>query len=397
MDYTLFRKPDRWWSPQLTPWLVRLCRPLHTHYRVRTHKLDEVEIRGLEHLQTAIDEGAGILITPNHSAHADAVVMYQTAHEANSCFYFMAAWQVLGLCSKLRSWFLRRHGCFSVDREGTDLRAFKQATEILQAGQHPLVIFPEGEVYHLNERVTPFREGAAAIALSAARRAERPIYALPCGLRYLYTEDPTDELLELMNRLEVAMHWRPRPEVSLPDRIYRIAEGILSLKELEYLGESRKGEIPERVQHLSDQILIPLEKKYEVQQPSRLIPERVKAVRQKAIDQLENLADGTADQEACYRDLDDVYLVTQMFSYPGDYVAEKPNLERMAETLDKFEEDILSTQTATIRGRRRAVVSFGEPINVSAIPKSKMATADLARQLEQQVQALLDAVQEECD
>jgi len=292
----------------------------------------------------------------------------------------------------LRSWFLRSHGCFSVDREGTDLRAFKQAVEILQKGKHPLVIFPEGEVYHINERVTPFREGAAAIALSAARRSDRPIYAIPCGLRYFYTEDPTDELLEVMSQLELSMHWRPRPDALLQERIYRLAEGILSLKELEYLGAARTGRIPERVQYLSDAIVKPLESKYAVENVSDRIPERVKAVRQKAIEQLETLTEPTPNREQCYRDLDDLYLVTQMFSYPGDYVAENPSIERMAETLDKFEEDILSNKTATIRGRRRAVVSFGEPIDVTAIPKSKTATADLAQQLEQNVQALLDQV-----
>ena len=35
------------------------------------------------------------------------------------------------------------------------------------AGGRRLVIFPEGEIYHCNERVTPFREGAAAIAVAA--------------------------------------------------------------------------------------------------------------------------------------------------------------------------------------------------------------------------------------
>ena len=392
MDPTQFRKPDRWWSPLLKPWLVRCCRFAHTNYRVKTQKMEEVEIRGLEHLQKILNENAGVLITPNHSAHADAVIMYHTAHEAKTCFYFMTAWQVLGLYTKLRSWFLRSHGCFSVDREGTDLRAFKQAVEILQTGQHPLVVFPEGEVYHINERVTPFREGAAAIALSAARRSDRLIYAIPCGLRYLYTEDPTEDLLEVMSQLEISMHWRPRPDVPLHERIYRLAEGILSLKELEYLGAARTGRIPERVQYLSDAIVKPLESKYAVDKPSDRIPERVKAVRQKTIEQLETLTEPTPTRDACYRDLDDLYLVTQMFSYPGDYVAENPSIERMAETLDKFEEDILSNKTATIRGRRRAVVSFGEPIDVTAIPKSKTATADLAQQLEQNVQSLLDRV-----
>ena len=43
--------------------------------------------------------------------------------------------------------------------------AFRQAVEILQSRPNPLVIFPEGEVYHLNQRITPFREGPAAMAL----------------------------------------------------------------------------------------------------------------------------------------------------------------------------------------------------------------------------------------
>lgn len=392
MDYTQFRKPDRWWSPRLTPWFVRCCKPIHTNYRVKNQKLDEVEIRGLEHLQKAVSEKAGVLITPNHSAHADAVVMYHTAHVLGTPYYFMTAWQVLGLCKKMRSWFLRSHGCFSVDREGTDLRAFKQGVDILQNSKHPLVIFPEGEVYHLNERVTPFREGAAAIALAAARRTERPIYGIPCGLRYFYTEDPTDELLELMSQLETSMHWRPRPDVPLHERIYRLAEGILCLKELEYLGEARKGLIPERVQALSDEILKPHEQKYGVESPPEAIPERVKAVRQKAIEKLETLTDSPAEAEQCHCDLDDLYLVTQMFSYPGDYVAEKPSVERMAETLDKFEEDILTNKTATIRGRRRAVVSFGEPIDLSSFGKGKSVIADLSHQLERGVQGLLDSV-----
>ena len=90
---------------------------------------------------------------------------------------------------------LRWHGCFSVDREGTDMKAFRQATEVLQNSPHPLVIFPEGEVYHLNERTTPFREGAAAIALSAAKRAKRDVVCVPCAIKYEYLEDPRPNLL----------------------------------------------------------------------------------------------------------------------------------------------------------------------------------------------------------
>jgi len=39
--------------------------------------------------------------------------------------------------------------------------------------------------------------------------------------------------------------------------------------------------------------------------------------------------------------MDDLFFVIQLYSYPGDYVAERPVIERIAETLDKFEEDVL--------------------------------------------------------
>lgn len=392
MDRTRFEKPPRWWSPKLSPLLVRCCRPLRERYRTKTQRIPQVEFRGLEHLQSALAQNAGILIAPNHSSHADAVIMYHTADQAGVPFYFMTSWQVLGLVPPLRSWFLRKHGCFSVDREGTDLKSFKQAVEILQTRPNPLVIFPEGEVYHLNERVTPFREGPATIALSAARRSERPLVCIPCGLRYFYVEDPTAELLELMNWLEESLFWRPRPDLPLPERIYRVGEGILALKELEYLGHTKKGSIPERVKSLSDDILRPLESKYSLGSKEGPTPERVKAVRQKAIERVEQCRESGADAGEFFRDLDDVYLVTQMFSYPGEYVAEKASIERIAETLDKFEEDLLPRRTATIRGVRRAVVSLGEPIDVAKFGKGKSAAQELTKALESRVQELLDGV-----
>ena len=105
----------------------------------------------------------------------------------------------------------------------------RQARAILETGDHPLVIFPEGEVYHINERVTPFRTGAAGIALMAAHKAAHPVYCVPCAMSYRYTEDPTPELLSLMDELEGALFWRTRPEMDLPGRIYQFAEGLLAL------------------------------------------------------------------------------------------------------------------------------------------------------------------------
>jgi len=391
VDRTRFEKPPRWWGPRLSPLGVRLSGWLRRMIISKGPRISEVEVRGAEHVRRALDAGHGVLITPNHSVHGDPMIVYEAAEKFGSPLYFMGAWQVLAV-NPIRCAFLRMHGCFSVDREGTDRQAMQQAVDVLQNRKEPLVIFPEGEVYHCNERVTPFREGPAALAVMAARKADRDVVVVPCGLRYYYVEDPLPALLELMDDVEAALFWRPTPERPMSERLYRVADGMLGLKELEFLGEARQGLVPERIAFLTDGVLKRVEEKYEISAEGKTIPERIKQGRQRAISAITEADEASEEYRGCADDLDDCYLCAQLFSYPGDYVAERPSIDRLAETLDKFEEDILERPTATVRARRRAVVVLGEPITV---PKEKKrdAPSELTRTIEQRVQSLLDSVE----
>jgi hypothetical protein len=395
VDRTRFEKPPRWWGPLLSPLAVRLSGGLRRSIIRHGPKVVDVEVRGAEHVRGALEAGCGVLITPNHSVHGDPMVVYEAAGEFGSPLYFMAGWQVLGLVNPITRAFLRLHGCFSVDRDGTDRQALQQAVDVLQNRSEPLVVFPEGEVYHCNERVTPFREGPAAMAVMAARKADRDVVIVPCGLRYYYVEDPLPELLKLMDDVEEALFWRPTRERPFAERLYRVADGMLGLKELEFLGAARQGLVPERLGFLADGVLKRVEAKYEILAEGKTVPERIKLGRQRAISAISAISDAdeqSAEYRACADDLDDCYLCAQLFSYPGDYVAERPSIDRLAETLDKFEEDILERPTATVRARRRAVVVFGEPIVVSREKKRDMAS-ELTRTIEHRVQSLLDSVQ----
>ena len=226
----------------------------------------------------------------------------------------------------------------------------------------------------------------------AARKADRDVVIVPCGLRYYYVEDPLPSLLKLMDDVEEALFWRPTPERPMSERLYRVADGMLALKELEFLGEARQGPVPERIAFLTDGVLKRVEEKYEISAEGKTIPERIKQGRQRAISAITEADESSEEYRRCADDLDDCYLCAQLYSYPGDYVAEHPSIDRLAETLDKFEEDILKRATATVRARRRAVVVLGEPITV---PKEKKrdAASELTQLLEERVQSLLDSVQ----
>lgn len=340
-------------------------------------------------MQNALASGAGVLITPNHSFHYDSYVLFEAAEQVGRPFYTMTAWQVFAMSSRLDQWILQKHGCFSIDREKSDTQAFRWSVDILRASPFPLLIFPEGDIYHTNDRVTPFREGAAAIAIAAARKAERPIVAIPCAVKCWYVQDPTPGLLTLMDELERQLHWRPRPNLPLDERIYRFAEGIITLKELEYLGQPQRGTIRRRITALAGLILQRLEEKHQFVPRSSSIPERVKELRRHLIGRLE-AEPGSELLQRQYRDeMDDLFFVVQLFSYPGDYAAEKPSIERLAETLDKFEEDILEAKYPTIRGKRRAVVRFGAPIPIPR-HRERGETTVLTAKLEAEVQRLLD-------
>ncbi|MBN2474836.1 MAG: 1-acyl-sn-glycerol-3-phosphate acyltransferase [Pirellulales bacterium] len=392
MNRQPFQTPPCWWSPKLSPTWVRLWRPVRRRMQRREQRLLQIEVHGAENLRRALGRNQGVLVTPNHSSHADCYAFHGAADQVGCCFYFMIAWQVFQRGSRLRRRALRQHGCFSVDREGTDMRAFRQAVEILQSSSHPLVVFPEGEVYHLSERITPFRDGPAAMALLAARKGRRPVVCVPCAMKYHYIEDPTPELLRLMDDLERAVFWRPRRDLSLPERIYRLAEGLLALKELEFFGTTGSGPVPERIAALIRCVLGTLDNRYGIDSSASTVPERVKALRHRAIETMESLSGGDPDRRQCGEDLDDLFLVVQAFSYPGDYVSQRPSIERIAETLDKFEEDVLGVKTATIRGARRATVCFGEPIDVETGRGRKTVAGDLTRLLEQHGQALLNEI-----
>jgi 1-acyl-sn-glycerol-3-phosphate acyltransferase len=390
MNRQPYARPPRQWPPRLSPWWIRVCRPLRNRTLRRGQRLTRIETQGLDLLRRALDDNAGVLITPNHSFHYDANVLYVVADRVRRPFHFLTAWQVFAMSSRFEQWSLQRHGCFSIDRENNDLGAFKLSVEILRDSPYPLVVFPEGDIYHTNDRVTPFRDGAAAVALAAAKRADRRIVCVPCALKWWFLDDPRPKLLRLMDRLERRLLWRPRPDLPLIERIYRLAGGMLALKEQEYLGAAQVGPVRQRRDGLINTILRRLEQRHGVTKPDDAVPERVKALRRAIIARQEKEDLSDEEQGKLAGEMEDLFTVVQTYSYPGDYVAERPSLERIAETLDKFEEDLFQVTYPGVRGRRRVVVRFGEPINVPREKNKKDAAADLTSELEGRVQGLLD-------
>ncbi|MDP7019636.1 MAG: lysophospholipid acyltransferase family protein [Pirellulaceae bacterium] len=380
-----------WTPPRLSPLIVRLMHRRRRRTQQRKFNIERIEVRGRPHLDGALEDGAGALIAPNHVTYPDPYLLAEVSAQVGRPFHYMTAWQHFQQ-SPLKRWLLPRIGCFSVDREGADVRSFRTAVRILQTSDYPLVVFPEGEMYHLNDRVSPFHDGPAAILLSACKKAERPIVAIPTAIKYRFLADPTDELEQLMEALEEVLFITQRP-TALVDRIYRLAEALLSLKELDVLGGTQHGELPPRIRFLTNHLLAELEERYGIAAGDRSAPRRVKELRRRILGKIHEAngdggeTDVGVDPETLDADLEQIFLATQLMSYPGDYVAELASHERIAETIEKLEEDLLDSPLGYVSAPREAIVVIGEPM---VIDRDAHTVTGLTEDLERRVQGMLD-------
>ncbi len=89
-------------------------------------------------------------------------------------------------------------------------------------------------------------------------------------------------------------------------------------------------------------------------------------------------------------------MAIQLYSYPGDYLRDRPTAERASEVLMKFEEDALGAEFGTPQGPRRVVLRVGEPIDagqwLTQGGKLKAAVASITGELETRIQSLLDRI-----
>jgi len=400
---TDFSQPvSGFWAPRASRFWDAALDPLRRHYLHHHYKIEEVKVENLAEAFSPVSPGDGVLLAPNHSHDSDPHVMMDVARQAGRRFYFMAAWQIFTAHHGIDGWVMQRMGAFSVDREGCDRQAIRQAVELLTGGEC-LVVFPEGEVYHLNDRLMPLRDGVAFMAVTAQRDLDKSeekaeisqrVWVIPTAIRYRYLDDIRPDLESAMAALEQRMTLKPRAGATLPERIVRFGELMLTLKEKDKLGHPQDptADLPSRLRSMVSHLLDRLEATHlHKSLASDPVPLRVKTLRQALIETLCDESSTPESRRTAHEALDEVQLAMQLFSYPGDYITTSPTPERMAETIEKFEEDIHGISEP--KGRRTARVILGQPIDVkshlSHSPRPRQAAADLTTTLQGAIQALM--------
>jgi 1-acyl-sn-glycerol-3-phosphate acyltransferase len=371
----------RWWFPFLrfyVPWTVR-----------RSYGVQQIEFTGLEHLSASLEAGHGVMLAPNHCRPSDPPIVGMLPEKLGWPAYVLASWHLF-MQSRVQAWLLRRAGAFSIYREGVDRESLRVSIDILAKAERPLVVFPEGVVNRANDRLGTLQEGAAFIARSAARQRAKAnpaarVVVHPVFLRYSFLGDLRTAVEPVLAGIEQRLSWPACPDMPLRPRICRIGEALLALKEIEFLGQAQPGTLAERLQRLIERLLGPLEQEWLKGHPDGDVAERVKKLRTALVPDLAANKVSKDERARRWRQLGDCYLAQQLACYPPDYLDGEPTVERLLETVERFEEDL--TDTCRVYPLR-CVVRVGEAIPVSP-EKDRQADARLLRQLEESLRALL--------
>ena len=197
-----------------------------------------------------------------------------------------------------------------------------------------------------------------------------------------------------MDVLETRIHWKPRPELPVVDRIYRFGRGMLALKEEEFLGHAQTGSLVERIADLQESLVSIIEDRRGAAAAGLSVPERIRwlrgRIRGKLIDRESRPSQD--EEKQLYDDLDTIFLAAQLYSYPGQYLRDEPSFNRIAETILKLEEDVLGK--GTYPAPMDANVRFGKPIDVAEFMKEhgldvKSAVNPITRCLSERIQEML--------
>ncbi len=391
MQNIVFEKPYKFvpphrgdWWPKFIRWSRFIDRYLRKHDGVTGY-----ECRNVPKLRASLDAGHGILLAPNHCRYSDPLVLGWLTGEADCLVYAMASWHLFQ--KPTMAWAIQKLGGFSVYREGIDRQAIETAINALVEAERPLVIFPEGATTRTNDHLHALLEGTAFIARTAAKKRQKAdggkVVVHPVALKYFFGGDIEATLTPVLEDIEKRISWYPQTQLPLLERIQNLGNALMTLKELEFFGEPRTGELATRQHDLIERLLGPLEREYlGVEKTGAVVP-RVKALRMKIMPAMTTGELDPAERERRWRQLSEIYLSQQISSYPEGYLEALPSIDRLLETVERFEEDL--TDKVRVHGQLKVVIDVGDPIEVSPKRDRRAETDPLMAELESRLRAMM--------
>ncbi|MCC9604942.1 1-acyl-sn-glycerol-3-phosphate acyltransferase [Blastopirellula sp. JC732] len=368
MQQIVFEKPYTFIPPHrghFWPALIQRL-DLYGYYLRKKEGVESYELRNQHLLRESLDAGHGVMMAPNHCRTSDPLTLGYLAKDVGFHLYAMASWHLFN-----QGWFnslaIRLMGGFSIYREGIDRQAINTAIDALATAERPLLVFPEGSTTRTNDRIHALLDGVTFIARAAAKKRAKStggkVVIHPIGIKYLFRGDLRRAVDPVLTEIEHRLTWKPQSHLPLFDRIAKVGMALLALKESEYFQQIRTGSTQQRLDNLINRLLGPLEEEWQCPPEAPAVVPRVKALRMKIMPAMVKEALPQEERNRRWDQLADIYLAQQLSCYLPDYLAEYPSVDRLLETVERYEEDL--TDKVRVHGKLHVVIDVDPAIEVS--------------------------------
>ena len=373
MQKIFIEKPYRFVPPMMSDWFAKLMNNwlIHTTLLRFTQSIVQIESHGVELLKKSIDDGHAVMMIPNHPRISDPLAMYNLIRHAKTPMFAMASWHLFNQ-SKLDTAIIRMYGGYSVNREGLDRESINFSISSLQNNRRPLLVFPEGATSRTNDSMMPFLDGPTFIARTAARRRKKEglkTVIHPIVIRYLFIGDFEKELNRMMDPVEKQLNLPSGKSLEPVVRVRRSLDAIVAKREQEFGVDPDDSLSPfDRRHRLADSVMATAEQRCFGERSEKDFTNRIRDIRSLVFPEIlanKNQAEeklSAEDVKIRWRDLERTYLAWQMTTYPEDYLAGSPSVDRVLEIAAKIFEDL--THTPRKCSRQRVIIKCCEAIEV---------------------------------
>ncbi len=347
---------------------------------------------------------------------------------------------------KTVSWLYSHLGGTSIQRGKLDITGLRSARELLVNGTFPIAAAPEGATNGHNEIISPLEPGISQLGfwcnedLQKSDRSQE-VFIIPIGIQYFYVTPPWQKIADLLTQLETdcgiktdlsIKNRNDLEEQNLYERLYHLGEEILGIME-NFYRESYYQILPDletlkttfsenletlqslphalfslRLQNLLNVALQVAEQYFQI--PSKgTVVDRCRRIEQSGWDciyreefkpnsDLSPIKRGLADRVAEEADLRmwHMRMVESFVAVTGNYVQEKPTVERFADTILLIWDLITRIKGGNPffrpqLGKQKAKIIIGEPISVtSRSPEYKTNRRQAVANLTQELQIHLE-------
>lgn len=401
--------PYQFFEPKPSKPVIGLARLVNRLFVLpgKGHRISEIQVDGaIDELKEAREEGCRLLFVINHPSHSDPQVITEVHRRLGIPSCFMAAYDVF-LRGAGAAWFMQRLGNFSIDREGSDRKAMSAAIDVLKNGAQALNIYPEGNVYLTNDRVTPFLDGTAFIAAKAqAGIKDAKLKIVPISLKFTHLTAPRESVTERMLQLGADCGYT-FPDGSTLDPIgavlglgQHIIKGYLQEHGYSEALSNSEGSLYETLKDFAAKLVEEVETALSVEPTEgdslvdriRKIRTSIHQIRTDETTETPPEIDGLADK---------AILAYRINGHLTPYLTEHPTIDRYDETVERIAEDFYS-KAMPRTGPRKAYARIAPPLDVTefleeAGGKARNAVRAMTVAMEKSVQDGIDTINAEND